>query len=379
MRILLIGEFSRLHNSLKEGLIASGHHVVLIANGDGFKNYPADLSTRARFSNSLLGSLIKKTIFKIFNFDIMKLEHGLRFYFHLHQLKNYDVVQFINESPIQTLPRFERFLLKKIINNNSKFFLLCCGPDYNVTKYLLDRNERYSIMNPYFENEKSKKEFQFILEYTSKEHKKTHDLLYKKVRGVIASDLDYHLPMKGNPCYLGMIPNPINLSTNELVSKNKPQKIAIFLGINRNTYFTKGIVFFEQALQLISEKYGDLIEITISENLPYQEYIEKYNACHILLDQVYGFDQGYNALEAMAKGKVVFTGAEKEFYEYYKLDEKVAINALPSVESIVIELSKLIENPKEIDAIGLRARAFVAKHHDHQVIANQYLKIWSNG
>ena len=379
MRILLIGEFSRLHNSLKEGLIASGHHVVLIANGDGFKNYPADLSTRARFSNSLLGSLIKKTIFKIFNFDIMKLEHGLRFYFHLHQLKNYDVVQFINESPIQTLPRFERFLLKKIINNNSKFFLLCCGPDYNVTKYLLDRNERYSIMNPYFENEKSKKEFQFILEYTSKEHKKTHDLLYKKVRGVIASDLDYHLPMKGNPCYLGMIPNPINLSTNELVSKNKPQKIAIFLGINRNTYFTKGIVFFEQALQLISEKYGDLIEITISENLPYQEYIEKYNACHILLDQVYGFDQGYNALEAMAKGKVVFTGAEKEFYEYYKLDEKVAINALPSVESIVIELSKLIENPKEIDAIGLRARAFVAKHHDHQVTANQYLKLWSNG
>ena len=379
MRILLIGEFSRLHNSLKEGLIASGHHVVLIANGDGFKNYPADLSTRARFSNSLLGSLIKKTIFKIFNFDIMKLEHGLRFYFHLHQLKNYDFVQFINESPIQTLPGLERFLLKKIIKYNTKCFLLCCGPDYTITKYLLDRKERYSIMNPYFENEKSKKEFQFILEYTSKEHKKTHDLLYKKVRGVIASDLDYHLPMKGNPCYLGMIPNPINLSTNELVSKNKPQKISIFLGINRNTYFTKGIVFFEQALQLISEKYGDLIEITISENLPYQEYIEKYNACHILLDQVYGFDQGYNALEAMAKGKVVFTGAEKEFYAYYKLDEKVAINALPSVESIVIELSKLIENPKEIDAIGLRARAFVAKHHDHQVIANQYLKIWSNG
>jgi glycosyltransferase involved in cell wall biosynthesis len=379
VRILLIGEFSRLHNSLKEGLIASGHHVVLIANGDGFKNYPADLSTRARFSNTLLGSFIKKTIFKIFNFDIMKLEHGLRFFYYLQQLKNYDVVQFINESPIQTLPSLERFLLKKIIKYNSKCFLLCCGPDYTITKYLLDRKERYSIMNPYFENEKSKKEFQFILEYTSKEHKKSHDLLYKKVRGVIASDLDYHLPMKGNPCYLGMIPNPINLSTNELVSKNKPQKIAIFLGINRNTYFTKGIVFFEQALQLISEKYGDLIEITISENLPYQEYITKYNLCDILLDQVYGFDQGYNALEAMAKGKVVFTGAEKEFYEYYKLNEKVAINALPSVESIVNELSELIENPNEIDAIGLRARAFVAKHHDHQVIANQYLKLWSNG
>ena len=37
MKILLIGEFSRLHNSLKEGLLALGHEVVLVNNGDGFK------------------------------------------------------------------------------------------------------------------------------------------------------------------------------------------------------------------------------------------------------------------------------------------------------------------------------------------------------
>jgi glycosyltransferase involved in cell wall biosynthesis len=92
---------------------------------------------------------------------------------------------------------------------------------------------------------------------------------------------------------------------------------------------------------------------------------------------VYGYDQGYNALEAMAKGKVVFTGAEKEFYEYYNLDEKVAINALPSVEYLVEELSILIENPKEIEEIGVRARQFVEKNHHYISIAENYLRIWN--
>ena len=54
MKILFVGEFSRLHNSLKEGLLALGHEVVLVNNGDGFKNFPADISIRAAFLKSKL-------------------------------------------------------------------------------------------------------------------------------------------------------------------------------------------------------------------------------------------------------------------------------------------------------------------------------------
>ena len=43
MRILLIGEYSRLHNSLKEGLQKNGHTVTLIGSGDGYKNFPVDI------------------------------------------------------------------------------------------------------------------------------------------------------------------------------------------------------------------------------------------------------------------------------------------------------------------------------------------------
>ena len=44
MRILLIGEYSGLHNSLKEGLEKNGHEVTLIGSGDGFKKYPMDIN-----------------------------------------------------------------------------------------------------------------------------------------------------------------------------------------------------------------------------------------------------------------------------------------------------------------------------------------------
>lgn len=378
MRILLVGEFSRLHNSLKEGLTALGHEVVIIANGDGFKNYPTDLSTKAKWCETKLGNIPRQIIFRLTRFDIAKIEFGIRFYFHLNKLKDFDVVQFINEAPIQTIPGLERFLLKKLIHQNKKTFLLCCGVDYLVAQHLIEKKDRYSIMNPFFENPKSKKEYQFLLDFLSKSHIKTHQLIYQNIHGVISSDIDYLLPLQGHPKFLGLIPNPINTAAIDFSELKIDDKIILFLGINRGTYFTKGITFFEKALEIVKEKMGDRIEIIIAENLPYQTYINQYKRAHIILDQVYSFDQGYNALEAMAKGKVVFTGAEIEFEKYYNLTEKVAVNALPDVDSLVKNLSHLIENPTEISAIGKCARTFIEEHHNYKNCAEDYLSKWTN-
>lgn len=378
MRILLVGEFSRLHNSLKEGLTALGHEVVLIANGDGFKNYPADLSTKAKWCETWLGNIPRQIIFRLTLFDIATIEFGIRFYFHLKKLKNFDVVQLINESAIQTTPRLERFLLRKLFRQNKNTFLLCCGVDYEVACYLMSKKGKYSIMNPFFEQPESKSEYQFVLDFLSENHKKTHDLIYQNCKGVIASDYDYVLPMQDNPYYLGLIPNPINIATIKFSEIEIETKIVIFLGINRGTYYTKGISFFEKAMVQILEKYSDKIEYIVAENLPYNEYISFYNKAHILLDQVYGYDQGYNALEAMAKGKVVFTGAEQEFLDFYHLQEnEVVINALPDVDDLVQKLSFLIENPKEITKIGHNARKFIELKHDYVKSSELYLEKWN--
>ena len=159
---------------------------------------------------------------------------------------------------------------------------------------------------------------------------------------------------------------------------NLENKIVLFLGINSGNSIKKGISYFEKALQIVQEKYKDKVHVQITKNIPYQEYIKIYDDCHILLDQVYGFDQGYNALEAMAKGKVVFTGAETEFLKYYNLQEdQVAINALPDVNYLVEKLSFLIENPDKLKEIGKNARNFIEKEHDYKIIAKKYLETWN--
>ena len=112
-------------------------------------------------------------------------------------------------------------------------------------------------------------------------------------------------------------------------------------------------------------------------DLDYNEYIKSYDSCHIFLDQVYAYDQGYNALEAMAKGKVVFTGAEKEWLDYYNLTEdSIAINALPDVDYLVKKISILIDNPELLKSISISARKFIENQHDYQNIAGVYVQKW---
>jgi glycosyltransferase involved in cell wall biosynthesis len=380
MKILLVGEFSRLHNSLKEGLLEHGHQVTLINNGDGFKNYPSDISIGPVFFKSKLGNIIRQIYFRIFNFDLASLEQGFRFWYNLSKLKEYDVVQLINERPIQTTEILEHFLLKKVIKQNKKVVLLCSGVDYFTLKHMLSKKERYSIMNPYLENIKvAKKQYDYMFKYATKGHKKIHDYLIKNCFGIIATDLDYVNPLKEEPKFLGMIPNPINYKKLNFIENSVQNQICIFLGINSGNSFTKGVHYFEKALEIIKEKYNEKIKIVITKDIPYEQYIKIFNDAHIVLDQVFGYDQGYNALEAMAKGKVVFTGAETEFLNYYNLKEdEVAINALPNVEYLVEKLSFLIEHPEKINEISKNARKFTLKEHNYCKIAEKYLATWNS-
>ena len=378
MKILLVGEFSRLHNSLKEGLLALGHEVILVNNGDGFKNFPADISIRANFFKSKLGNIPRQIWARIFKYDLALLEHGIRFWWISKKLKNFDIVQLINESPIQTASKLELFLLKRIFKQNDKVFLLCCGIDYLTVSHMLQKKDRYSVMNAYFENiPEAKKQYDYFFDFVDKPHQKIHKFLYKNIRGVIASDLDYVAPLLGNDKYLDIIANPINTDKIAVIENKIADKIVIFLGINTGNSYKKGITFFEKAVAIIQEKYKNKIEIIVTKNIPYSDYQKHFEKAHILLDQVYGFDQGFNALEAMAKGKVVFTGAESEFLQHYNLqDNEVAINALPDVDYLVEKLSYLIDNPKEIERIGKNAIQFIQKEHHYITQAEKYVQVW---
>ena len=378
MRILLIGEYSRLHNSLKEGLVALGHDVTLIGNGDGFKNYPVDLNISHSFQSKFLRK-INTAIHKLTTINLAAWEIYIKTKFHSNRFKNFDVVQLINESSIKTSPRLESKFLKQIFKHNKKVFLLSCGIDHQCVQFMMDNKFRYSIMSPYLNDKSLYELYQFQLQYLNTDFTNLHQYLYNNINGVIASDIDYHIPLLGNENYLGLIPNPINIDKIEYLPMQINDKIKIFHGINREAIIKKGTAFFTKALEIIQNKYGNKVDITITYDIPYKDYIKRYNNCHILLDQIYAYDQGYNALEAMAKGKVVFTGAEQEWLDYYNLTEDtVAINTLPNAEYIAEKIEHLILNPEKLIEISHNARRFIEDNHRFDAIAENYVEIWNN-
>lgn len=378
MKILLLGEYSRLHNSLKEGLIALGHEVTIVGCGDKFKKFSVDYSIYARICNdNKIANFLFKGIRKVINLDLEKIEKAIRLYFLLPKLNDFNHVQMINSDALETYPILSRFLYKKLFKKIKSRSLLICGDEVSVVDYWFQNELKYSVLTPYFDDNSLEKDFQFPLKYRKDSYRKTFKWLNKNCQKLITSDLDYEIPMQKVGFTTTFIPNPINTDKIIFQPIENTNKIIIFLGINRLSYLKKGINYFEKALEIIREKHTDKVEIVVTENLPYSEYISIYNKAHILLDQVFAYDQGYNALEAMAKGKVVFTGAETEFLNQYQLQEdEVCINALPNETEIAAKLSFLIEHPEKILEISKNARNFIEKEHDYKTIAEKYLACW---
>jgi len=376
MKILLLGEYSHLHNTLKKGLQSLGHDVVLVGTGDGFKNYPVDIDVssllrKQYFLNKFYLAIYELTGYNHFNKDIynnlMKL---------LPELSGFDVVQLINQDPFMIYPDDTIKFYTQLFKQNNSIFLLSCGEDSHIVDYYKKGGMRYSILDPYKDNTLHKKEAFFSYKYLTKSYQKLHNFVTDNISGIIPTDMDYAIPYQDIDLSAGMIPNPVNIDEITYKKLIINDKVNIFYGLNRLSYYKKGADIVLPVLDRIGKEYPEKVQIDIVENLPYNAYIKVFDNAHILIDQLYSYDQGYNALEAMAKGKCVLTGAEKEFVDYYGLNEEVAVNVLPNEEDLYQKLVALIQDKNRIVSIGEKARKFIEQQHDYKKIALRYIEVW---
>ena len=79
MRMLLLGEYSNVHNTLAKGLRELGHEVTVASDGDSWKDYPRDIDLR-RDLTSRTG----------------RISFLWRLFKALPKMRGYDVVQLIN-------------------------------------------------------------------------------------------------------------------------------------------------------------------------------------------------------------------------------------------------------------------------------------------
>ena len=166
MKILLLGEYSRLHNSLKEGFVTLGHEVSIVGCGDKFKQFPVDYSIYARICNdNKIANLLYRGIRKVIGLDFEKIEKAIRFYLLIPKLNGYHHVQLINSDALETYPILSRFLYKKLFKNIQSRSLLICGDETPIVDYLIKKEFKYSDLTHYFEDNSIEKEFQFLLKY----------------------------------------------------------------------------------------------------------------------------------------------------------------------------------------------------------------------
>lgn len=377
MRILLVGEYSGFHNSLKHGLEHLGHEVTIIGDGDGFKRYPVDIDISSSFfeKNWIIRKL-KVAWWKMTGYNLEDCLKISRFRESENQLKHYDIVQFINSNPFNCHPKIERKMLDFLLNHNKKFFLVACGDDCEYSKYLVEEHEGYSILDAVKKGTVSKNEFNHTYKYLEKNYRDNYMKLLTASEKIIPSNIDYAMALEDNSKATNIIPAAINCGKYHLNINAQLDPIEIFMGINRANYWKKGINYFEKAIEIISKKYGDKVQVTIAEDLPYEVYMSRYHNAHIVLDQILCYDQGYNALEAMLQGKVVFSGGSSIYLKAHGLKSVPVIDAQPDVDYLVEQLSNLIEQPQSIIELGKAARNHILEHHESVMIAEKYLKLY---
>lgn len=366
MKILLIGEYSNVHWTLAEGLRSLGHEVCVVSNGDFWKNYKRDISlTRTTYS---------KPEGIIYLLKVLSL---------LPKLRNYDLVQLINpmflELKAELIAPIYHFLKK----NNKKVFLCAHGMDAywvdvctktpHVFRYSDFNIGNKPIVNNYtIEQEKDWK--------NTPKAKLNKDIAYD-CNGIIAGMYEYHKAyIEKHSEKLTYIPFPIECENkNNIKFYTNDRKLRFFIGIQKTRSIYKGTDIMLRALERIHREFPNDCEILKAESVPFAEYSRMVNDCDILLDQLYGYSPGMNALLALSKGKIVVGGAEEECYQI--LNENLLrpmVNVIPDEDDVYNKLKWLIENKDKIASMQQESISFINKHHHPSKVAQKHLDFWNS-
>jgi glycosyltransferase involved in cell wall biosynthesis len=358
MKILLLGEFSGLHQNLKAGLQTLGHEVTIASNGDLWKNIERDIDL---------------SIKKVFPSVLGEIEYCLKFFPKFSLFSDYDVVQLIDASFFHRFyPEFIiRNIMDKIILKNRKIFLITAGNDSFYCRYGCKRL-RYHPLDDYLKYDLKKKFF-----YAEKDkYLNINKMIAEKVNGVIPVMYEYEVGYRDIiDNLMPIIPLPIDVDAIEYIPNIPKDKIVVFHGLIR--YGFKGTHHIEKAFKKLEKKYSNDVEFIIDGKMPLKKYLSVMKNVNIIVDQTSSYSCGMNAIYALAMGKIVLGGAEPESLDSLCVNKSPVINILPNPEDIVQKIESILEQRNDFERIGYESRKFVEEVHDHVKIAQKYLNTWN--
>ena len=377
MRILLLGEYSNVHNTLACGLRELGHEVTVASGGDFWKNYPRDVDL-ARKPGKLGGMALMAKIGAL-----------------LPRWRGYDVVQLIN--PIFIDLKAERlFSVYRYLRRHNKAMVLgAFGMDwYWVHECTYRKPLRYSDFN-FGDQPRTNAD-------ALKEQRDWLGTAKERLNRLIAQDCDaivsglYEYDVCYRPCFpqkTTFIPYPIfrgesRVESGELGKNSEPSSlnsepsslnapITLFIGISRGRSQYKGTDIMLKAAEDVQHRYPEHVRLVKAEGVPFGLYEQMMNDSDVLLDQLYSYTPAMNGLLAMSKGIVLVGGGEPENYEI--LGEHLLrpiVNVLPNYESVYHELEQLVLHPHRLAELKRQSVEYVTRHHDYLKVARQYEQLY---
>lgn len=371
MKILLLGEYSGVHYNIAEGLRRLGHEVTIASNGDYWKDFPRDIDLSRHMTSVGLLSFLWR---------LLKA---------LPKMKGYDVVQLINPMFLELKAEHHFAIYNYLRKHNRKVVLCCMGNDYYYpvinTKLMPMRYSDYNIGKerrcvPFAQD--------MYNDWVGTDKERLNRFIAKDCDALVAGAYEYWLPLNlttdrdDNGMLLKeklySIPFPFKSNSEDLLPPT--DKLHIFIGVSKARSQFKGTDIMLQAAEDLKKKYPEKVELKVAEGVPYSEYQHMMDTSDVLMDQIYAYGPGMNALLALSKGIVCFTGAEPEHYELLgEKDCQPIINVEPSYDSVYEALEKLVLMPKE-DLLQLKreSRNYVLRNHDYVRVAKQYEELYRN-
>lgn len=355
MKVLLVGEASGVHRNLKKGLVRLGADCTLITQSSSTSWKWYDDTFSPHYEGALGGIARNVAPFK----KILGLSH-------------YDVINYVNTITAVhgTITKYYDLPLMRRKTSLMSYYALGCDEIG-----LLRRNETltYSPCTGCLSSKDTlSRDCEGFLN-------KQFDISQQRVRKYFdfgsSSVAEYgHVePLFEDRFARIQFPVDAELIAFEPAGRNRIPKI-VHTPTRRGF---KGTPVVLEAMELLKARRKDY-EFAVIEGLEYAEYLRTMATTDIVIDQVYSHSPGMNALEMLASGKIVLTGASELGRSYYPfMNDCPVFDAPPNPAELADQLSHLLDRQKEFSQLAERGRNFVLTHHSPYLVAEKFHKAWS--